>query len=405
MRMLRKLPVTLFFLIAFFLVEGAYATKTRVSVLTTSPSDIEVYTLWGHTALRVRTDTSDVVYNYGVFMFDDGFLYRFVKGKTDYWLDTQSMYSLRLEVLYKKAALYEQTLNLTEPEAESLHRALLENAKAENRVYRYNFFYDNCATRVWNIVERQLGDLKFPHIGNRTTYREKIYSLTEGNLWLRFGIDLCLGSQTDQPIPDRGLIFLPEDMRSVLSQTQRSVGGRDIPLVKKERELVPFSGKYATQVETQAVRPVVGSVLLLVLVAVLTWAQVRHRESKTLLVVGSVADTFLFVVYGLTGVLLAFLTFVSVHPCTSPNFNLLWSNPLQLLFPLFAFAKKTRKPFSVMMWLNLAACVVALLGWLCLPQKFNVATYPLVAAMALRTIVWLRQNGFCQFLEIKKSEN
>lgn len=130
--LLKKCLLLVVCLLAQLLFVEAFATK--VYLLTMSPSQKEVYTMWGHTALRVHNDTVDKVYNYGVFLFDDGFLYKFVKGETDYWLDTGTILETNYEAMYKNVYLYQQTLNLSEEEAQTLYRALEENLKDRKSV-------------------------------------------------------------------------------------------------------------------------------------------------------------------------------------------------------------------------------------------------------------------------------
>ena len=135
--------------------------RLRVSLLTCGPGS-EIYEYYGHSAIRVmRTDSAefDLVFNYGVFDFDsDNFALRFALGETDYLCQCQP--TKHFLASYERSGRFvdEQVLNLSQEEARRLFAALLDNAKPENATYRYNFFYDNCATRVRDIIEKNLND-------------------------------------------------------------------------------------------------------------------------------------------------------------------------------------------------------------------------------------------------------
>ena len=296
---------SLYLFVLFFLCIADVNAETQVSILTSTPSPAAVYTLWGHTAIRVKTDSTDNVYNYGVFMFDEGFVYKFVKGETDYWVEHEPYASARSIAVYKNVYLYEQVLNLTEEQAVGIARALLENEKHENRFYRYNYFYDNCATRVRDIVERY-SNIAYPPIQNTTTYRDEIHSLVSENPWLSFGIDLCLGSKADEIVDGRALMFLPCKMMQIFDEARLENGEN---IVKEKKKLVvPIM---YDAVETVAITPSVVAWMLFFLILAYTLMQLRVNSSNVIF------DCVMFIAYGLLGTLIAFLVFVSEHPCTS----------------------------------------------------------------------------------------
>ena len=351
----------------------------RVSLLTSTPSNDEVYTVWGHSAVRVRTDSTDVVYNYGVFMFDDGFVYKFVRGETDYWLEKESMGMARVEAIYKNVDLYEQVLNLSEEEARSVYWLLEENSQPQNRSYRYNFFYDNCATRPRNLIEKALGGIEYPVWNSEVTYRDEVHRMTADCPWLQFGIDLCLGSPTDEEVGDYGLMFIPSYLHDAYKDAVKLTGDK---LVQTETLVVS-----AVPSEKELVlSPLFLFSLLCVFVTFLTWRKYRKGGN------GRWLDSLLFVTLGMVGCLLFFLTFFSTHPCVSPNFNLLWANPLQLLIPLALFVRKAATCLKGLLWANLFASGLVLAGWFVLPQEFHVANLPLILMSMGRSLYMLKKT-------------
>lgn len=370
--------------------------KTTVYLLTTYPSDREVYTVWGHTALMVTTDSTSVVYNYGVFEFSDDFIYKFVSGQTDYCLDTDSPQSVANELVWKNSYAYLHELDLTEAEAERVHAALLLNAKPENKVYRYKFFSDNCATRPRDLLERCIGEVKYMPIGNTESYRDKIHVLCASMPWLRVGIDLCLGSGADEVIPDAMVTFLPvELMKRVESATVTDSSGAIRPLVKTKMEMWhPQPKKYV--VGDFPVSPVKMSALLLFLALlslVFAWRNICVAYVRTF-------GATLFFVFGLTGMLIFFLSFFSTHECTFPNFNLLWTNPLHLVVAGI-LAVGARNRFSkVVLCADLLLCVGYMLIIGVLPQstcvEFILCSLSLIIS-CLSYLVVYKKSFFVKF--------
>ena len=168
----------------------------EISLLTVSPSEDEVYTVYGHTALRVRDASKklDTVFNYGIFDFSKpNFIYRFAKGETDYRLAAQYTRDFLIEYEMRGSEVTEQILDIDSAGKARIWEALMINNRPENRVYRYNFFFDNCATRPAAIIEKLAGgkiDYNIPF--KQQTFRDLINYCTRNKPWLTFGCDLHL---------------------------------------------------------------------------------------------------------------------------------------------------------------------------------------------------------------------
>lgn len=202
----------------------------RISLLT-AHAGAEIYQLEGHTALRiVHPDRGDYVVNWGLFDFAaPNFVYRFVKGETDYLAGAAS--TDRFLEIYRREGrkVVEQTLDLTPEEALRVVELTDLNLRPENRVYRYNYVLDNCATRPLAVIEKAIGDsLRFSSDGLRRepSFREAMRSYHLDYPWYQFGIDLALGSGIDRPISLREEAFAPVKLELMLEQATRPDGRR-----------------------------------------------------------------------------------------------------------------------------------------------------------------------------------
>ena len=186
----------------------------RLSLLTCAPGE-EIYSLFGHTAIRYEDPVNgiDAVFNYGLFSFNTpNFILRFSLGETDYQLGATDYAHFAAEYAFDGRSVWQQTLNLSKEEKAELIRLLQENYLHENRVYRYNFFYDNCATRPRDKIEESIdGKVIYPAEpqDGSLSFRDIVHQYCKGHPWARFGIDLCIGSEADRPITQRQMMFAP----------------------------------------------------------------------------------------------------------------------------------------------------------------------------------------------------
>lgn len=362
----------------------------RISLLTCSPG-AEIYELFGHTALRVQDQGRgvDLVFNYGIFDFEaPHFIWRYVKGETDYQLGVVPFGYFLLSYIQRHSKVYEQELNLTGAEKQKLLRELEINYLPENRVYRYNFLYDNCTTRARIKIEEAVdGLIKYDENIDIETFRQIIHKYTAGYPWAQFGIDLCLGSGVDREISWQDKLFVPENLykafrRSVLVPTE----GEFRNLVAGEKELTSVGERGEPGA---VITPLQCSLLLLVVVMGFSIFGVIRGYSFWGI------DIVLFTGAGLIGLVLAFLAFFSIHPAVSPNWNLCVFHPLHLLFLPFYIrnAIKGKRDFYHIANLLVLTLFVVCMG--ALPQKINPAVLPLALCL------WVR-SGCYTLLTIEK---
>lgn len=309
----------------------------EIGLITCTPHE-EVYSLYGHTAIRYRdlTTGQDLAFNYGVFNFKaPHFVLRFVLGKTDYEL---GIIPINIFCKYYRdwgSEVTEQVLDLTAEEKANITVALSRNLRPENRIYRYNFFYDNCSTRPRDIIERNmLGQIVYtPREDFAPSYREMIHELTAHHEWATFGNDLLLGLKADLKTDYRQQEFLPLNLQHDFDHAQVFANGAYRPLVKERRTLV----KGGVQIIEKDF-PLSPTVCFLLLVALSFFIVGLEYKRKYCLVW---FDAALMTLTGLAGILL-FVMLFSEHPTTSTNLQILLLNPLSLLFiPAVVKRKKT----------------------------------------------------------------
>lgn len=358
--------------------------EARFSLLTILPGD-EIYSLWGHSAVRVHDPARDIdwSFNYGTFRFDRYFLPNFLYGRLDYVLSVHDYEAALDSYRAQGRPVIEQVLRLSPAQKDSLFRFLAVNARPENRVYRYHFLYDNCSTRIRDALERSLEtSLRFgsePDPG--LTFRRLLDIGIADRPFLDAGIDWLLGAPVDRVARPYETMFLPEYLMQAFDHATINIDGEWAPLVARTDTVLRIPG-YGGTATPFPWATVVMWVLFLV-GAVLTVRGVRERGGVVRLF-----DVPLFALVGIAGLIIVFLWFISLHDVTEKNWHLLWAWPTHLAAAAGLLRRHPR------LWLRrylLAASVVALAAAAGSPlwdQWFHPALYPLMLLVALRGI-WI----------------
>jgi hypothetical protein len=299
--------------------------SVEVSLLTCSPHE-EIYSLYGHSAIRWHQGDIDLVFNWGMFSFSKPyFALRFVFGLTDYELAAYPYE--RFWPYYQQwgSSVTEQVLNLTNDEKRTLQHLLSENLKEENRVYRYNFFYNNCSTKPRDVIEKSIeGQVVYEDKNDfQPTFREMVRECNRNHRWSKFGNDMLLGVKADLATTRQEQEFLPMNLMTDFAHAQIYKDGVYRRLVKEQRLLVAPGVQVIEQ--DFFLTPTEIAVLLLIIsicIALYEWKSSRVVKWW---------DVALMTVQGLVGIVLTVMIF-SQHPTTSLNLNLLLFNPLPLLF-------------------------------------------------------------------------
>ena len=324
---------------------------TTISLLTAGPTDEEVFFLYGHSGIRIQAPEEgyDYVFNYGYFsMNQPNFILNFILGRPLYILGVTTMEEFLYDYGRGGRSVTEQVLDLTEEETVAFRNYLEWNARPENAQYRYNFFFDNCATRPRDLIEKFAGGLNY-QLGEADlpTFREAAREKSRTAQWYTFGADICLGSQSDQKMTVRDAAYLPDYLMKELDSAVRTKDGR--PIVRSKALLLPQSH---TLRESGLYLPDLLFGLLLLYVATRYFFR---PETKTDL---KVAGALIFTLLTLLGVTLWFLAIFSEHPHMFPNENMLLYHPFWLLLIPFLFQKSPDRRTlyrDILFWLFMAS--------------------------------------------------
>ena len=348
----------------------------QISLLTCSPGK-EVWAQYGHTAIRYYDKESgeDLAINYGIFSLDQTyFIPRFVLGMTDYRMGVQPMDMFLAQYSYEGRGVVEQVLNLSAEDKEVIYKALQENMKPENVVYRYNYFFDNCTTRARDMLVNHLhGKVVYPPAEENATFRSMIHKWNNKYEWAQFGEDLLLGVNADRKTTKSEQQFLPENLRSDFDKAKYN--GK--PLVKETNVLL--------DAETEVVEPVFPlsplSVALIFAVISLVMMLFSYRRQQ----VYWAWDLALMLTSGLMGIIF-FVMIFSQHPCVSLNFILLFFNPVPLFF-LYSTIKKKK-----VIWWKIWGVLIILGLFGSLFQEIPLPILIVASFLLLHCIVHLRIN-------------
>lgn len=370
--------------------------NAKVSLLTASPWHDVVYGLFGHTAIRVQDDSVgvDAIYNYGYFdSSQPDFMYNFIRGKTDYVLGVTTFDEFMFEYGFKGQQVYEQTLNLTPHEKQQLFNALYINSLPENMRYRYNYFYDNCATRPRDMIEEYVnGTIVYQPTSKTQSFRDLLHECTVEHKWTKFGIDLMVGSPSDRVIDVREKMFIPSYLMGSFEGATMVVNDTlSYPLVLESEVVLELNSELNNPGEQSIFTPFVTAFALLLLSIIVSLLQMANlnkvRPAKAY-------DTLLFGVAGIGGLVLFTLIFFSEHPATSPNWNFAWLNIFALVAAVLFWVKSATRIVYFYHFINFAVITLFVLLWWLIPQELPIATIPFSLSLLVRsgTNIYTKRN-------------
>ena len=353
---------------------------SEVSILTIGPSTL-LNEAFGHSAIRIKDPMYrlDIVYDYGRYDFEsDGFYLNFAKGKLNYEIGFTNYKPFLSYYLSEEREVKSQTLNLSLGEKQAFFQKLQQNILPQNKSYAYDFFYNNCATKIKDIVasvSKKHLEFEQPQDFKQHTFRALIRSQVEQNSWGGFGIDLALGSVIDQIAPVNDHMFLPRYIHTFFEVAKFK--NTNEPLVKKQEIL---NSKQLSVKHSFWSSPLFIFSVLSFLIVLSTYKNYKSNSRSKWL------DVMIFSITGLIGVVILLLWFATDHTATAYNYNLLWAFAFNLLFIPTLLKKRVKKRFIGYLKFLLILLFLMALHWSTGVQSFNIGILPLWIALIVRYV-------------------
>jgi len=399
----KKLQISCLLFLFFLATISVNAEIPTISLLTCGSGD-ELQNTFGHSGIRITHLQSkyDVVYGYGTYDFSQpNFYANFCRGKLMYYVNVLHFDRFMNEYNHFKRSVTEQVLNLDSIQTFQMIEFLENNAKEENRFYKYDFFWDNCATRIRDIIEVEydeewpsiekdnatLGDILIP-VGSpkgieSKTYRDLLDEKLVPLVWSDFGIDLVIGAVADDVADYRNQMYLPDYLMQMFARAK--VDGK--PLVKETKKLLIFDEVQKERWKVPFVTPL--KVMLAFLFLVLVWTLLNNPTSIKFLNVTGLIWYFLM---SLICLVIIFLWFFTDHLATKENWNLIWISPF-FISGLLRYRSLTK--VKRLQYIPIAIIILnvsALMLWNFIPQRFHIAFLPMMAISILLAANQLRVN-------------
>lgn len=361
--------------------QNKLSPEAEISVLTVGPGT-SLNDAFGHSGFRIKDISHgiDIVYGYGEYDFDaPNFYLKFAQGKLNYLISKTDFTRFYQIYKYFNRSIKEQILNLSETEKQKLYDYLINNYKPENRRYLYEFFFDNCATKikdVTNIASNNMITYNNPNDFEDATFRTLIQNNLNKNSWGSLGIDLALGSVIDRKATPEDHMFLPENIYIFFENA--TFRDNNEPLVKTSRTI--YSKKETAKTNQFFTSPlfILGIVALIILY--MTYNDYKKEKQTKWL------DVTLFALTGLIGVLILLLWFATDHTGTHQNYNLLWAFALNIFVMGQLFKKKVSTWFIKYIKLLIILLCLLTLHWIIGVQVFAIGLTPLLIALFIRYI-------------------
>ena len=352
-------------------------SRMRISLLTVTPGE-ELYSIFGHSALRVIDSNSvtDIAFNYGTFNFDDkDFYLKFLRGRLNYYLNADNFEDFKYANQADNRGITEQVLNFSAAEKINIRHALIENLKEEKKYYLYNFFLDNCTTRLRDIIVKNHAPAPaLPSVMPAgSTFRDGLHKYQDlsDRPWTKLGMDFLLGTPADEVMSPAQQEYLPDNLMYALDSVKIT------RLVLSSQQLYPINTQRKNKV---IITPFVFFTLLFLLFFVLS-RSTNNMAVKSL----NFLDAFLFFTIGLLGMIFVLMWVGTDHYMMKNNYNLLWAWPMHIIYAFFINRKTKRiATYSLITSIFL---VLLLCSWFFLAQKMHYALIPLVMLMIYRSSV------------------
>lgn len=359
--------------------------NTNISLITCDPGD-EIYSIFGHSAIRIYNKEKgfDIVYNYGTFDFNTpNFTIKFMRGQLPYRLAAYDYSRFLEEYHYFKRGVREQPLNLNIEQKRSIAAFLDINLRPENVEYMYDFFFDNCSSRIRDVFEKTL-KLDTQYVSNKTlTFRDELHEYQLAHPWINLGIDMIIGSIADRNASPRNQMFLPDYLHDILANTKLGQN----KLLQPSYEVLSYANEKEIRNKVPFFRPFTLNIFLMLITLTLIYFKKQNWINK-------LAWSW-YLIAGIGGLVIIFLWFFTDHIATKANWNLLWLNPLFFVLLLKESVWRSRVKYVLMV-----TSIVALLNSL---VSFIPQDMPFLSCIVPAFVWMLLKEWGSNFFPLKKS--
>jgi len=359
---------------------GRLSDQAEVSIITVGPG-ANLYDCFGHSAFRIRDPAKglDRAYNYGQFDFTEGgFVAKFSMGIAQYRLAAYPFQNFFNNYVQENRWLTEQVLNLNLEEKQAIYNALETNHLPENRKYVYDPFFDNCATRMRDIVKEVMGDAilyNSDHLTKTSTIRSLVDENSYNHPWVDLGIDVALGTIIDKTATPEEYMYLPDYVLAAYANASILRDGRAVPAVKQTNKL--FESDYY-EIKQEKLSPTLLFIVIAVVLTIFTARDyIKGQRSRFL-------DFGIMLITGLLGAFLIFLWFFTYHKTTVNNLNVLWAFVPNVVVAFYLIKKETPKWVRVYVRFLFILLIAMAFVWLLRLQVFNMAMLPIMLLLAVR---------------------
>jgi Domain of unknown function (DUF4105) len=359
--------------------------SATISLLTCTPGT-EVYSIFGHSAIRVSDPVRnlDKIYNYGTFDFaTPNFYTKFVTGRLDYVLSTTKFKYFVYDYKVENRGVFEQYLNINKSQKQALFNNLEINASPKNRMYRYDFFFDNCATRIRDIFEKSLGDSLVYNTDSYTqelNFRDLLHPYISYSQWLDLGINLALGLPADKIAVPSEYTFLPDHLMDYTSKAYYSHFSDSTKLLSHAQQIVSYQ-KF--EIPRKYLTPTNIFILILILFIALTYMDFEKKR------ITFWPDIILFSIVGILGTIITFLWLGTDHLAMNHNLNFIWAMPLNLIIVFFL---STKKHEPIVFYYQVVYSIIlftVLISWSWFPQRFSIYLIPIIFILFMRSAYYV----------------
>ena len=371
-----------FLIIIFFCSQFIHSNKSlieeddfQISILTVGPG-IDLVDAFGHTGIRVidKKNNLDLVFNFGIYDYNaPNFYSNFFRGRPVFSLGINRFNDFFDSYVKQNRKVYEQIIKISNDRKKIIVESLIKNSQEENKYYIYEYFEDNCSTRVADIFINEIGEFKVD-LNKKTkfSYRELIHNKIGNNSIGSLGIDLCLGSKIDKKITTRQTFFLPEKLKEFLD----IIEDNNPNLV--ETKLL-YSPNYTNSYKQQNIlKPIWVSLFISIIIIWLTFKDFKRKKQTKIL------DFLILTTLSVIGMLIGYLWIFSNHSNGAMNLNILWANPLSFILIFHFFSNKKSKLTRLFLSFLIISIFFVIVFWVIQLQIFNLSIIPLLIGFLIR---------------------